>query len=402
MQVGVGFSDHPDTSRAGQQALASAIKKSGKTESCDLIILFATARHDFYLLKKSILSYLEKDVKIVGGGAIGAISNEHFGYAGDQLILACIWFEKVTYKLFAQSDLNMGEEKVGYELGKKLAKAGTTPITPTLLFYDSIDKRSVDLRLFMATPILEGIEKGLGFLPDINGAGLEGDFSHSPTPQWIGDDIVSRHLFALSFSGDIQVDSTVMLGCRPATPYYTVTKADGRTILEINHEPALPFILNLLGNKLKAEEFPYFLILGVNKGNKYANFNDSTYVNRMCINIDKNRKGLVMFEPDMVAGTEFQIMYRSLEHPYLKPKIKKIFDNIPDRKPVFALYINCAGRAAGYAGIDLEDAYLVQKAVKDKVPLMGIYTGVEISSVAGKPRGLDWTGVFCLFSIPNK
>jgi diguanylate cyclase (GGDEF)-like protein len=28
----------------------------------------------------------------------------------------------------------------------------------------------------------------------------------------------------------------------------------------------------------------------------------------------------------------------------------------------------------------------------------GLYTGVEIASIAGEPRGLDWTGVFCLFS----
>lgn len=69
------------------------------------------------------------------------------------------------------------------------------------------------------------------------------------------------------------------------------------------------------------------------------------------------------------------------------------------RKPVFALYIDCAGRAAGYAGTDLEDALAVQKTIAGRAPLMGIYSGVEIASVGGRPRGLDWTGVFCLFSV---
>ena len=71
------------------------------------------------------------------------------------------------------------------------------------------------------------------------------------------------------------------------------------------------------------------------------------------------------------------------------------------RKSVFASYIDCAGRAAGYAGTDLEDAIVVQKTIAGRAPLLGIYSGVEIASVEGRPRGLDWTGVFSLFSVPQ-
>jgi predicted polyphosphate/ATP-dependent NAD kinase len=49
----------------------------------------------------------------------------------------------------------------------------------------------------------------------------------------------------------------------------------------------------------------------------------------------------------------------------------------------------------------MEDAVMVQKTVGGRVPILGIYTGVEIASVRGRPRGLDWTGVFCLFSTPK-
>ena len=41
-----------------------------------------------------------------------------------------------------------------------------------------------------------------------------------------------------------------------------------------------------------------------------------------------------------------------------------------------------------------------QQAVAGKVPLLGLYTGVEIAPVEGRSRGLDWTGVFCLLSVP--
>jgi len=104
----------------------------------------------------------------------------------------------------------------------------------------------------------------------------------------------------------------------------------------------------------------------------------------------------------MVEGTEFQIMYRSLDLDYMAPRLENLFDRLGEREPVFALYINCAGRAAGYGGIDLEDALMLQKTVGDRIPILGIYTGVEIAPIGGRPRGLDWTGVFCLFSVTKQ
>ncbi len=94
-------------------------------------------------------------------------------------------------------------------------------------------------------------------------------------------------------------------------------------------------------------------------------------------------------------------MFRSMSPDYMRPRIEDAFARIGDREPVFALYINCAGRAAGYGGFDIEDARMVQNTVADRAPILGIYSGVEIASIMGRPRGLDWTGVFCLFSVPR-
>jgi signal transduction histidine kinase len=40
----------------------------------------------------------------------------------------------------------------------------------------------------------------------------------------------------------------------------------------------------------------------------------------------------------------------------------------------------------------------VQQTVNGRVPVLGLYTGAEIAEMGGRPRGLDWAGVFCLFS----
>lgn len=56
------------------------------------------------------------------------------------------------------------------------------------------------------------------------------------------------------------------------------------------------------------------------------------------------------------------------------------------------------GRAASYCGSDGEEGAEIQKVIGSRMPLLGMYTGVEIGSVAGRQQPLDWSGVLCVFS----
>ena len=402
MRVGVGYSENPDTHSAGREAALEALKQAESDNICDFVLMFSTARHDAKILHDSVADVLGDSVPFIGGGALGAICNDRFGYAGDQVILAAFWLQGVHCELLSESGLLENEEESGKRLGQKLAKLNVTPTSPILFFYDAIDHTSANVRLIMATLLLQGIEQGLGFLPDLLGAGLQGDYICTPTRQWIGTQVTEHRALALAFDDAVHIDHVIMHGCRPATGYYTVTKADKQAILEINGEPALRFLDKLLGPKIQPEDYPFFLILGINKGDKWGDFDEKNYVNHLCLAIDKEHDAIIMFESDMLEGTEFQVMYRSLDLDYMPPRIEKLFDHLGGRKPVLALYINCAGRAAGFGGSDMEDAVVVQKTLAGRVPLMGVYSGVEIASVVERPRGLDWTGVFCLISVPNE
>jgi len=397
MKVGIGYSDNPDSTAAGIQATQMAVGQAGRSDPCDLALLFSTARHDQRILREAVVSVVGESVPIYGGGTAGVITNEYFGYAGDQIAAVCLWLDGVCCDVLIEGNLKEGEEKAGMRLGQRLAATGTKPDSPVMLFYDAVDT-SNGLRLLMATPLLAGLEKGLGFFPNLTGVGMIGDHSCSPTSQWTGDAIGASNAIALAFSGDIRMDSVIMHGCRPSTQYYTVTKAAGQVILEINGEPAIPFLDKLLNSTISPEQYPFFLIFGVNHGDRWGEYDEDYYASRLCLGIDKESGGIVMFEPDMVEGTEFQLMFRSLELDYMKPKIDKIFEELDGREPVFAVYIDCAGRCAGYAGGDMEDAMVVQQTVAGRVPVLGLYNGVEIAPIGGRPRGLDWTGVFCLFS----
>lgn len=403
MKAGVGYSENPDTRTAGKEVAESACRQAAQSRPCDLVLLFATSRHNAKILREAVADVVGAEVPIVGGGAVGAITNERFGYAGDQIAMAAIWFEAGECHLYTEGGLSEDEVAAGERLGRQFAEAGIKPDTSMVLFYNAIQSNGAAMSMIMATYLLAGIEKGLGFLPDISGAGLMGDFMGTPAGQYTGSGVGTHHALALAFGGGVQVDSAVMHGCKPASCYYTVTKADKQTILEINGQPALSFVRSLMGSAMSPEEYPFFLIFGVNKGEKWAEFDDNAYANRLCLAIDKERDGIVMFEPDMTEGTEFQIMQRSLDLNYIPPKIEQLFTKVLEagRDPVFAIYIDCAGRAGG-TGIEKDDAEVVQQSVNGRVPLLGLYTGVEIAAIEGAPRGLDWTGVFCLFSIAKK
>ena len=394
----VGYSDNPDTETAGREAARDALAQNPVGRPCDLVLLFATSAHNPGLLRDAVLSVTGRETFVVGGGAIGAIVNDRFGYGGDQVGLAAFWFDGIHCSLAIADGTTDSEEAAGRLLGAKLAASGFKPELSALLFYDAIDRTSDELRLHLATPLLAGLEQALGQLPSgLVGAGLQGDYECSPSHLWTGVGISSHHALMLAFSGNLRIDSVILHGCRPTGDYYTVTKADKQTVLEIDGRPAIPFLEKHA--RLPAEEFPFFLILGVNHGDPAQPYDETKYANRLCLAVDRERNGVVMFESDLVAGTRFQLMYRSLDFEYIAPKIEGLFSGLGDHRPVFSFYINCAGRAARFAGEGREDAAVISETVAGRTPLLGIYSGVEIAPITGRPRTLDWTGVFCLFSV---
>jgi len=146
------------------------------------------------------------------------------------------------------------------------------------------------------------------------------------------------------------------------------------------------------------EDYPLFVTLSVNKGDKFGQFKEEDYANRLVMAVDQERRALVMFENDLKQGFEVQLMRRSIDFDYIGRRTDELLGRLGGRTPFFALYIDCAGRASAYCGTEREEAAEVQRVIGSRVPLLGIYAGVEIAKVGGDIQALDWTGVLCMFS----
>ena len=399
--MGVGFSDLSNSFEAGEQAAKDSIITEFES-SIDIAIIFASGRHNAKEVLHGVRSILGQDTRLAGGSTSGIITNKKLGYEDFHVGVLSLDASEFSCKAFWQNNISTSGETPGIEIGEKINSLGCK-VQNLLLFYDSVRLTANEggPALNMATPILNGItEKIPGEYP-FAGIGVIGDALFStPASVWLDDEIKRDAAIVLSFSGNIQLNTTILHGTKPASDYHTITKVDGPEIKEIDKIPAITFLKNFFGQSstFKPEHYPLFLTLGVNRGRKYDPFREENYASRLCLSINKQNNSIIMFEPDLTVGDKIQIMIRDFDTTYIKDGIDKIFKETKDKKPIFALYLDCIGRSQTFSGLEFEEAAEVQKQVAGRVPLLGVYSGVEVARVGDGLQALDWTGVFCLFS----
>ena len=399
-RIGVGHSQKSHSKNAGIEAATSAITK-GNIERPDFALIFCSGKHNPHEFHEGVQSVLG-NIPMAGGSALGIITGDFVGYEGFESGVTVISSETLTFKTFAVGAINLDERKSGEALGRQIEKIADEKDNSLLVFYDSSKQQNPPMLNF-ATWLFEGLEAHLPKHITCGGGGLLGDMQLNTTYQFYNNEVRTQSVVAVLIGGNCNMHTTIMHGCKPSSAYLTITKTHGPVVSEIDNRPALEVIDGLLGNNhgIKWKDFALFVTLGVNRGEKFEPFNERNYANRLTLAVDEPSKSLIMFEPDLKEGDEVQLMRRSVDMDYIQSGIEDIRTKVNGNKPLFAFYINCAGRAKPYAGVDFEDAEEVQKVLGSTVPLMGFYSGVEVAKVGGKLQPLDWTGVLCVISERN-
>ncbi len=398
---GVGFSELANSFNAGKEAAAEALNSSGlKTESILLCFLFCTSRHEaaeFFSGVSSIIRHGD----FIGGFANGTISNNDFGYDGHQCVVGVLSSDSMKVDLFKEEGIAFNEYETGKKLFHQIRNTEFETEPHIFLLFDAVNRQKGRFQMNFGTPLLTGAFEEIQQWPNIVGARLMGDMKFKPTFQWFKNETIQNAAIAVAFTGNIQLDVLRLEGCTPASSYFTVTKSNGAEILEIDHKPALDFVSDILGPELKNnyEKIKFFVTLGKNLGDKWDR-KRAKYVNRMCVGVNPATRGLIMAEMDLQEGTEIQFMRRGFEMDTIEEKITSFMEGKESagRKPLFAFYLNCAGRASAYSQNSEEDVVHIQKAINNKIPLLGIYEAGELAKINGELQVFDWTGLFCLFS----
>jgi len=396
VKIGVAYSNKSDSYEAGSHV--ASLAKAQLHETATFALLFCSGKHDPHRLLEGVKSIIQH-TPLIGGAALGVFTNDKLSYESYEASITLFGGSAIRFKTYCQGQINEDEFAAGQRLATAI-EAGKEPDTKGLLvFYDSV-KQAMPPMLNFATPLFAPIDAAIGSTFACAGAGILGDMQLSSSYQFYNGLVLQQHVVAVQFSGNIAFHTTIMHGCKPGSRYHTITKVHGPVVLEIDNRPALDVIDDLLGSEsnIPWKEFALYVTLGVNKGDKFEAFDEINYANRLCLAVDEANKALVMFEPDLKVGDEFQLMHRSISLSYIQKGVEQIKQKAAAKEPLYWFYINCAGRAKPYAGGEVEDVEELQKVIGPQTPFMGFYSGVEVAKLGDHLQALDWTGVLCLLT----
>lgn len=403
MNVGIGYSNDSNAFGSGQKAASDAVRKGGITKA-HLALVFCSGKIDHTNYLKGVKAIIG-DTPIVGGSAIGIITNDDLSYNDYSAGVALLESDEINVQVAAAEQLDTAPFDAGVHLGQQFSRSAADRLL--LMFYDSIKvpaSATSPPHMNPSRPLVDGIESILTSALPIAGAGVLSNTQFTKTHQFCGDNVYQQSVVGALLSGHIHVYSSVMHGCSPIDGiYHKITKMDGANIYELDGRPIVEIIDELHGNQEWRTQFPLRLLtIGLNCGDSFQ-YEENKYVNRLITGILPDDSGVGLFEPDLEEGMEVQFMFRNgnLMIESARNNSEDLLNRITEegKSPVFGLYINCGGRTAEQSDTETEEAVEIQKSMnKHSVPLFGFYSGVEIAPIDGRNRGLDWTGVLLILA----
>ena len=406
MKAGTAFCNDKNSTSSGKTVAESALQ-NGRITRPDLVIAFCSNRSDPDQFIHGIRSVTGDGVPVIGGSSIGIITNDHLSYEEYPSGALAVESDRIRVRTAHAGRIDREPEAAGRELAEKLGQQPDDRLL--MLFYDSVAIEPTEASPPVLTPssrLLSGIEALLPDMP-VAGAGLLGDYHFTPARQFLGSHAASKSIAGTVFSGDFSHSCRIMHGCRPLNGiYHTITRMDEDIIYELDGHPVVEMIDQLYGSRHWQSQCPVNLLtVGVNCGARFAEPEECNYVNRLITGVLPDKSGIRLFEPDqaLAEGTEIQFMLRDTGK-MIESAGKNAADLMEQiqkngKQALFALYIDCAGRTAAQSGTLGEEADEVREVCnRHDIPLLGFYSGVEIAPLLNRSRGLDWTGVFTVFT----
>jgi hypothetical protein len=394
--VGVGWSSAVDAGHAGAEAGSAALSALGSGRKPRWALAFCGGRHD----PETFLAALRQglgDIPVAGGSAAGCITNASLGCTGFECAVAVFGADLARPRFILETGLDADMEEVGFRLGRRLAREAT-PGAVTLLFLDALRFAGPPPQPHVVGLLLDGMHAALGnTAPVLIGGGTITDHQFRGGYIFDGNGVCRNAALAIVLPPGIRARTDFSHGCAPISGFHEITRAEGIVIHELDGRPALE-VLGSLG--LKPALLPLHVGLGRKTGDPYGPDMESVFVNRLIRSVDPEIRSVSLFEADFKRGDWVQVMARGNADMLAatQDSTDRLLQDADMVRPFFALYVDCAGRAASFCGSEAEEAAIVQAALGDSVPLLGCYTGMQIASIAGRAQSLNRSGVLTLLT----
>jgi hypothetical protein len=313
----IGIACREDVGHIAQiRDMAKEAMVSGDMDRADLVFAFCSDKTHPRQFYNGIRDVAGNSAPIIGGSAIGLISNNFLSYDGPSAGMAVVQSDVLKQRTITVKNINKDENDAGKRLAMGLRQKHDDKAL--LIFYDSVKtppgENSPPI-MNSSSYLLEGLSSACAFDIPIIGAGLIGDYAFNPPVQFCGSSVGRQCAVGAMLSGGIAVHYCITHGCVPIDGiYHTITKIEGPVLYELDGQPIVRMIDNMFGSSEWQKEHPVnYLTIGVNYGEKYGKYEEEKYVNRLITGVTPDKKGVIMFEPDLKNGTQIQFMSRDAE-----------------------------------------------------------------------------------------
>jgi len=378
---------HDDALEAGRVAAEELLDELGAQP--EVVLLFASARHDTARVVEGLHRRLDAGVRVVGCSTYAEIGAEE-GMSGSVTAMG-MRLGVVEHRAFKVADLGADPYAGGLALGAEVSAFG-----PSILILLADGLVNTD-RLIL------GLQEVLGQEMPIVGGMAGDDARFVRTFQILDREVMSGGAVALALKGQVEMVTGARSGWLPIGATRRCNRVvDGNVVLEMDGRPALELYKEYLGARWKempgvGSEYPVGIVggLGVNRpGAQRLEGDEAILLLRSVKAVDEARQAIV-FGGDIPEGAEVR-MTRATREDIIRGADAlgaRLTAAMP--APSLALFFNCGGRKL-VLGPRYNDELKATFARLPGVPKIGFYSFGEFSPVNGVTMHHDETFTMAL------
>ncbi|MFK8182916.1 MAG: FIST signal transduction protein [Phormidesmis sp.] len=375
----VGHGIDPDSAGAIQEAIEQCKQAlDGDVPQAGILIAAIDFDHE------AVIHHIRKaypDILIIGGTSVGEMSSA-MGFQEDSLTLMLFCSDDITFQVGAGK-----AEREGVIAAAKTAIAQATrpqtseqqPPEPVKLCYALGDGLLID-----GVEMVNGLKMATDEQVPIIGGLTADDWQFKDCYQFISTpettEILQSAIVVLTFAGNLKVSYGVAAGKRPIGPKAVVTKAEGNTVYEIDHQPAQAFYAQICGEgTLQTKGGGWIGALAVYEPN-------STDFYVRAPNGNGHPDGSVSYFGQIAEQSTVQLV--ESDNNSLLASAKEAFQTAlatyPGKSPTAALIVSCASRLKTLGTRTEAEYALAEECLVRETPIMGFHSFGEISPFAAQ------------------
>jgi hypothetical protein len=376
-----------DSWEAGKTAAQQVLTQlNGKP---DFLLLFATVGHNMERLLQGIQSAAEErgvaDIPLVGCSGAGVISHMGCDEANHSVSLMGVQSERIHFHPIMSSELAVNPEQAGQDIATKINALGLDPSENRLLFLfpDSFHLNS--------TALFRGIEQHLDQHCDIVGGAASNDFHLTKTYQFYNQSVLEQSVSGVLISGYFNSQWVSSNGAKVLGSCKTITKAIGNLIYEIDHQPAIAVLQELMGDQWRSD----FAMLNLFTLGQWLDEQGEQIVNRAIFGIDE-AAGAIRMGAEIPTGAVFRLTCRNADKVLsgTQAMAEQVIGAMKNPDEALYFYFNCAGRGSYLFGEPDPDVNCLLDELGRQRPLVGFFSFAEIAPIQQVHHLHNYTGIF--------